>query len=53
MIEADKSGTNSKEYVRKIVELTEEISHAVIPAYRKAIIFNKMLYILADKLLRK
>ncbi|KYN00264.1 Alanyl-tRNA synthetase, cytoplasmic [Cyphomyrmex costatus] len=26
---------NSKEYVRKIVELTEEISQALIPAYRK------------------
>ncbi|XP_072754968.1 alanine--tRNA ligase, cytoplasmic isoform X2 [Anoplolepis gracilipes] len=34
-IEKDKSGTNSKEYVKKIVELTEEITHAVIPGWRK------------------
>ncbi|GAB1869571.1 Alanine--tRNA ligase [Camponotus japonicus] len=34
-IEIDKSGTNSKEYVKKIVELTEEITHAVIPSWRK------------------
>ncbi|XP_020285640.1 alanine--tRNA ligase, cytoplasmic isoform X2 [Pseudomyrmex gracilis] len=34
-IEADKSGTNSKEYVKKIVELTEDISHAVISGWRK------------------
>jgi len=40
-IEADKSGTNSKEYVKKIVELTEEVSHAVIPAWWKVITFNK------------
>jgi len=53
VIEADKSGTNSKEYVRKIIELTEEISHAVIPAYWKVIIFNKILYISVDKLLWK
>jgi len=51
MIEADKSGTNSKEYVRKIIELTEEISHAVISAHWKAIIFK--IYISADKLLWK
>lgn len=40
-IEADKSGTNSKEYVKKIVELTEEVSHAVIPAWWKVITFNE------------
>lgn len=34
-IETDKSGTNSKEYVKKIVELTEEITHAVIPSWKK------------------
>lgn len=31
----------SKECMRKIVELTKEISHSLIPAYWKAIIFNK------------
>lgn len=41
-IEADISGENSKKYVRKIVELTEEISHAIIPAWWKAITFNKI-----------
>lgn len=35
-IEADKSGANSKDYVKKIVELTDDISHAVIPGWRKA-----------------
>lgn len=35
-IETDaKSGVNSKEYVKKIVELTEDISQAVIPYVRK------------------
>lgn len=42
VIEADKSGTNSKEYVKKIVELTEDISHAIIPGWRKVVIFNKV-----------
>lgn len=37
-IETDKSGTNSKEYVKKIVELTDEITHAVISGWRKVII---------------
>lgn len=40
-IGADMSGEKSKEYVRKIVGLTEEISHALIPAWWKAITFNK------------
>lgn len=40
MIETDKSGTNSKEYVKKIVKLTDEITHAVIPGWRKVITFN-------------
>ncbi|XP_011689776.1 PREDICTED: alanine--tRNA ligase, cytoplasmic isoform X2 [Wasmannia auropunctata] len=34
-IEADKSGANSKEHVRKIVELSDEISHALISAHSK------------------
>ncbi|KAL6444705.1 hypothetical protein ACFW04_002050 [Cataglyphis niger] len=34
-IETDKSGTNSKEYVKEIVKLTDEITHAVIPGWRK------------------
>lgn len=51
-IEADKSGTNSKEHVRKIVELTDEISRALIPAWWKVITFNK-IFISADKWLQK
>lgn len=42
-IETDKSETNSKEYVKKIIELTEEISHALIPAWWK-VIFNKIIF---------
>lgn len=42
-IEADKAGKNSKEYVKNIIELTEDISHAIIPGWRKAITFNKVL----------
>ncbi|XP_014472783.1 PREDICTED: alanine--tRNA ligase, cytoplasmic [Dinoponera quadriceps] len=34
-IEADKSGAHSKDHVKKIVELTEDISHATIPGWRK------------------
>ncbi|XP_018345556.1 PREDICTED: alanine--tRNA ligase, cytoplasmic isoform X2 [Trachymyrmex septentrionalis] len=41
-IEDDQSGTNSKEYVREIVELTEEISHALIPAYWKDCMRNTL-----------
>lgn len=55
-IEADKSGANSKDYVKKIVELTEDISHAVIPGWRKVIIhFIKRADLPghADKSLRK
>lgn len=36
-IEADKSGTNSKEHVKKIVEMTDDISHAIIPGWKKVI----------------
>lgn len=34
-IEADKSGENSKDYVREIVDLTEDVSHATIPYVKK------------------
>ncbi|KAB0798281.1 hypothetical protein PPYR_09274 [Photinus pyralis] len=34
-VEEDKSSDRSKEHVRKIVELTEEISHATIPYWKK------------------
>lgn len=34
-IEADKDSSKSKEHVRKIVELTDEISQAVIPYWKK------------------
>lgn len=43
IIEADKSGINSKGYVKKIVELAEDISHAIIPGWRKVIIFHKCI----------
>lgn len=42
-IEADKSGKKSKKHVKSIVELTEDISHAIIPGWRKAISFDKVL----------
>lgn len=35
IIDGDKTGEQSKEHVRKIVELTEEISHATIPYWKK------------------
>lgn len=31
----DKNGAHSKEHVKKIVELTEEVSHAIIPYWKK------------------
>lgn len=34
-IESDKENTNSKEHVKQIVELTETISHALIPHVKK------------------
>lgn len=43
-IEAGESGTNSKDYTRKIVELAEDISHATIPGWRKAIIHFSKTY---------
>ncbi|XP_012235139.1 alanine--tRNA ligase, cytoplasmic isoform X2 [Linepithema humile] len=41
-IEADKSGKKSKEYVKNIVELTEDISHAIIPGWRKDCMRNML-----------
>lgn len=41
-IDADKDGEKSKENVRKIVELTEEVSHAVIPYWKKDEIRNEL-----------
>lgn len=38
-IEADMSGANSKDYVKKIIELTEDISHATISGWKKVIIY--------------
>lgn len=35
MIDEDKSGANSKEHVKKIVELTEDVSQATIPYWKK------------------
>lgn len=35
LIDSDKTGSNSKEYVKKIVELTEDVSHATIPYWKK------------------
>ncbi|CAO1341524.1 unnamed protein product [Diamesa hyperborea] len=46
-IEGDVSGANSKEYVKQIVELTNDISQAVIPYVRKDEMRNEL------KLLKK
>nr|XP_023020343.1 alanine--tRNA ligase, cytoplasmic [Leptinotarsa decemlineata] len=35
LIDTDKDGSRSKEHVKKIVELTEEVSQAVIPYWKK------------------
>lgn len=32
---ADKSGVNIKEHIKKIIELTDDISHAVISSWKK------------------
>ncbi|XP_015591734.1 alanine--tRNA ligase, cytoplasmic [Cephus cinctus] len=42
LIDNDKSGANSKDYVKKIVELTEDVSHAVIPYWKKDEIRNSL-----------
>ena len=34
-VEADKKGADSKDHVKKIVELTEDVSHATIPYWKK------------------
>ncbi|XP_046821059.1 alanine--tRNA ligase, cytoplasmic [Vespa crabro] len=34
-IDTDKSGTNSKEYIKQIVELNEDVSHAIISSWKK------------------
>ncbi|XP_028147378.1 alanine--tRNA ligase, cytoplasmic [Diabrotica virgifera virgifera] len=39
-IDSDKTGAKSKEYVKSIVELTEEVSHALIPYWKKEEIRN-------------
>lgn len=41
-IDADKDGAKSKEHVKKIVELTEEVSHALIPYWKKEEIRNSL-----------
>ncbi|XP_053990483.1 alanine--tRNA ligase, cytoplasmic isoform X1 [Hylaeus volcanicus] len=43
-IAADKSGVNTKDYVKKIVDLTDDISRATIPSWRK----DKMRKMLKD-----
>lgn len=35
IIDEDKTGVNSKEHVKNIVELTEDVSHATIPYWKK------------------
>lgn len=42
VIDDDKNGEKSKENVKKIVELTEEVSHAVIPYWKKDEIRNAL-----------
>lgn len=34
-IEADKNGINTKEHIKKIVELTDDVSHAIISSWKK------------------
>lgn len=41
-IDEDKDGSRSKELVKKIVELTDETSHAVIPYWKKEEIRNSL-----------
>lgn len=41
-IDGDKDGKEAKEHVRRIVELTEEISHATIPYVRKDQMRNEL-----------
>lgn len=36
-IDEDKTGAKSKEHVKAIVELTEDVSHATIPYWKKVI----------------
>lgn len=41
-VDADKDGANSKEHVKRIVELTDEVSQAIIPYWRKEEIRNAL-----------
>ncbi|CAG9858360.1 unnamed protein product [Phyllotreta striolata] len=41
-IDSDKEGHKSKEHVKRIVELTEEVSHALIPYWKKEEIRNTL-----------
>ncbi|XP_050307054.1 alanine--tRNA ligase, cytoplasmic [Anthonomus grandis grandis] len=42
LIDSDKDGAKSKEHVKKIVELTDEVSQAVIPYWKKEEIRNTL-----------
>ncbi|XP_044268789.1 alanine--tRNA ligase, cytoplasmic [Tribolium madens] len=42
LVDTDKNGEKSKEFVKKIVQLTEEVSHAVIPYWKKEEIRNSL-----------
>lgn len=39
-IAADKSGANAKDHVKKIVELTDDVSRATIPSWKKVRTFR-------------
>ncbi|KAJ8982438.1 hypothetical protein NQ317_010178, partial [Molorchus minor] len=42
MVDADKENTKSKEHVKKIVDLTDEVSQAIIPYWKKDEIRNTL-----------
>ena len=46
IIIADKSGVNIKEHIKKIIELTDDISHAVISSWKKVCFLYIYLYII-------
>lgn len=39
-IEADKDSINTKEHVKKIVELTDDVSHAIISSWKKVYLIH-------------
>lgn len=45
-IEADKNGINTKEHIKKIIELTDDVSHAIISSWKKVYFIHFSIFLI-------